>query len=140
LSAVSAGAAALERHLHLPRTWGVLLVIVLVIGLIAAGSYFFGMQIATQMSDLVQAVTEALVKLRDYLGRSALGKAVLGNAQAAKDPAALANCQCAENSLRPASISARVGWEPLIVSRTSAAGAGASVRSPRPSPSSRTAP
>jgi predicted PurR-regulated permease PerM len=90
-TAVSAGAAPLERHLRFGRTWAVLAVVILVIGLIAAGSYFFGMQIATQMSDLVQAVTDAWGRLREYLGRSALGKTVLGNAQAAQDPAALAN-------------------------------------------------
>jgi predicted PurR-regulated permease PerM len=90
-TAVRAGAGPLERKLKLGRTWAVLAVVLVVIGLVAAGSYFFGVQIATQMGDLVEAVTDAWTKVQEYLGRSALGKAVLGNAQAPQDPKALAN-------------------------------------------------
>src|SRR5206468_12762506 len=71
-SALSAGAEALERRLHLDRTWAVTIVFLAFIILVGAGLYFFGVQLAAQMEELVAAVTAAWQKVRAYMQGSRL--------------------------------------------------------------------
>ena len=87
-SALSAGADPLERRLHLNRTWAVTIVFVAFLVLVGFGLYFFGVQLAQQMEELVNAVTQAYQKVRDYLQGSRLFSALVEGLPSSPDPAA----------------------------------------------------
>jgi len=87
-SALSAGAAPLQRRLRLNRTWAVTIVFLAFIALVGFGLYFFGVQLANQMEELVSAVTAAWEKVRDYAKGSRILAPLLAGSQAMADPAA----------------------------------------------------
>jgi predicted PurR-regulated permease PerM len=88
-AALSAGADPLERRLHLHRAWAVTIVFVAFLLLLGFGFYFFGVQIAGQMEDLVSAVTDAWQKAHDYLENTRFFPTVMDRIPSAADSAAL---------------------------------------------------
>jgi predicted PurR-regulated permease PerM len=86
--ALSAGANPLERRLHIDRTWAVTIVFVAFLLVVAFGLYFFGVQLAQQMEELVNAVTQAYQKTRDYLQGSRFFSTIMDNLPSGPDPAA----------------------------------------------------
>jgi len=87
-SALGAGAEPLQRRLHLGRTWAVTIVFVAFIVLVGFGLYFFGVQLAKQMEELVNAVTAAWQKLHDYARGSRFLAPLLEGKPSLSDPAA----------------------------------------------------
>jgi predicted PurR-regulated permease PerM len=87
-SALSAGAAPLQRRLRLDRTWAVTIVFVAFIVLLGFGLYFFGVQLANQMEELVSAVTQAWQKVRAYAQGSRFLAPLLQGSQGISDPSA----------------------------------------------------
>jgi predicted PurR-regulated permease PerM len=87
-AALSAGAAPLQRRLHLDRTWAVTIVFLLFIVVVGFGLYFFGVQLANQMEELVSAVTAAWQKVRDYAKGSRLLAPLVDGSHSVADPAA----------------------------------------------------
>lgn len=89
-SALSAGADPLDRRLRMGRTWAVSIVFVAFLVLVGFGLYFFGVQLAQQMEDLVAAVTDAYQKVRAYLQQYRFFATLFDGSQSLADPAALA--------------------------------------------------
>lgn len=89
-SALSAGADPLERRLGIGRTWAVSIVFVAFLLLVGSGLYFFGVQLAQQMEDLVAAVTDAYQKVRAYLQQFRFFATLFDGSQSLADPAAFA--------------------------------------------------
>ena len=89
-SALSAGADPLERRLGLGRTWAVTIVFLAFLVLVGFGLYFFGVQLAQQMEDLVSAVTDAYQKVRGYLQQFRFFATLFDGSQSLADPAAFA--------------------------------------------------
>jgi predicted PurR-regulated permease PerM len=90
-AAVRAGAAPLERRLRFGRTWAVLAVVLVVLAFVGGVIFFFGVQLAKQMQDLVEAVTDAWEKLRGWIEDKPFGATLLDNADALQDPKAVAS-------------------------------------------------
>src|SRR4051812_6142557 len=84
-TAIHAGSRPLVRYLRLPSTAAVGLVFLLVILFLVGGGYLFGKQVATQTQALVEAVTQAWGKARDYLDSTTWGSTVLEGVQGAGD-------------------------------------------------------
>ena len=87
-SALGAGANPLQRRLRLGRTWAVTIVFVAFILLVGFGLYFFGVQLAAQMEELVSAVTAAWQKVRQYAQGSRFLAPLLENTPSIADPGA----------------------------------------------------
>ena len=89
-AALSAGADPLEHRLHIGRTWAVSIVFVAFLILVGFGLYFFGVQLAQQMEDLVAAVTNAYQTVRAYLQHFRFFATLTEGSQSLADPAAVA--------------------------------------------------
>lgn len=89
-TAVRAGSTPLSRRFGLSEMLSAAIVFVLVIVFLGAGGYFFGKEIAAQMQELWQALTEAWEKTKSYLEDTPIGAFVLENAASAQDPEAMA--------------------------------------------------
>jgi predicted PurR-regulated permease PerM len=87
-SALSAGAEPLERRFRMDRRLAVTLVFVAFLLVVGFGLYFFGVQLAAQMEDLVTAVTEAYQKVRAYLQGTRFFSTLMDGAQPLADPQA----------------------------------------------------
>jgi predicted PurR-regulated permease PerM len=85
-TAIHAASRPLVRYARVPSTLAVAIVFVLVVLLIAGGSYLFGKQLASQTEALVDAVRQAWTKLHEYLQSTSWGSAVLDELQGAGDP------------------------------------------------------
>lgn len=86
--ALSAGADPLERRLHIDRTWAVTIVFLVFMVALGFGLYFFGVQLAQQMEELVSAATQAYQKVRDYMQGSRFFSGLLDGLPSGPDPAA----------------------------------------------------
>jgi predicted PurR-regulated permease PerM len=84
-TAIYAGSRPLVRYAHLPSTLAVAAVFLLTILLLAVGSWLFGKQLATQAQELVDAVTQAWSKVREYLEGTSWGATALDSVQGAAD-------------------------------------------------------
>jgi predicted PurR-regulated permease PerM len=86
--ALSAGADPLQHRLRIDRTWAVTIVFLLFLVAVGFGLYFFGVQLAQQMEDLVNAVTQSYQKVRDYMQGSRFFSSIVDGLPSGPDPAA----------------------------------------------------
>jgi predicted PurR-regulated permease PerM len=79
----------LARWLRIGETWAIAIVFALFIALALGLAYFFGTAIATQATELSEAIRTAIGKAQAALERSPIGNWLVENGQAATDPAAM---------------------------------------------------
>jgi predicted PurR-regulated permease PerM len=69
---VRLAAGALARLLPIPERWAAVIVIIAAIVVLAAASYFFGKEVASQLSQLRQALPQALSRAEQWLNQMGL--------------------------------------------------------------------
>jgi predicted PurR-regulated permease PerM len=86
---VRAGADPLSRLMHVKQTWAVSIAFALFLLILAGLAFFFGKQIATQATELWEAIRVAVEKGRGRVAETPLGSWVLENATGATDPGSM---------------------------------------------------
>lgn len=81
--ALRAGAEPIARRFHIGETWAVAIVSVLLVLAVVAGSYFFGQQITNQAQEMVSALEAAWEKVQEWIKRTAIGEALMGQVESA---------------------------------------------------------
>jgi len=87
--AVRAAADGIARRTRLSQRWAVGIVFALFLAFLLVGGYLFGKQIASQTTELWEAIRQAAGKVQAKLDETPLGSWILGNVQGATDPQAM---------------------------------------------------
>jgi len=87
--AVRAASEPMTRRLHIPETWSVAIVFALFLLLVVGGGYLFGKQIASQTTELWDAIKSAAEKAQGKMADVPIGAWVLENMKGASDPEAM---------------------------------------------------
>ena len=87
--AVRAAADGIARRTRLSQKWAVGIVFALFLAFVLVGGYLFGKQIASQTTELWDAIRQAGGKVQEKLDETPIGSWILANAKGATDPEAM---------------------------------------------------